>query len=193
MCISATVLAAASLATAAVGTAMTISSANAQASAEQERLKLERQQQMQQMEMERIQAMEAEAQRQEDFRRQRAANMAALASMGVGQSMSFDQGIAEAEERALRLDLSNIRLGLLGAENRLVDNIRINKLNSAIVSTNRKAAVLGAGIGFANSAINTASYYQTYKTPGSGGIDAGLQQRTFDNNTAALRTQFKRG
>jgi hypothetical protein len=79
MCISATVLAVASLVTTAAGTAVSISAASANAAAQQDMLDLQRKQMREQMEVQALQAQEAATSRMEDFRRQRAANLAAMA------------------------------------------------------------------------------------------------------------------
>ncbi|MCE2842498.1 MAG: hypothetical protein LW689_06935 [Novosphingobium sp.] len=165
MCISATVLAIASLATAAAGTVVSISAASANARAQQDMLDLQRKQMLEQRQMEALQAQEAAVQRAEDYRRQRAANLAALAASGVGENMSFLQGIAPAEEKALRTDLANIRLGFLGGQNRMADEIRVNRLNRDIVGMNKTASIAGSLINFAGSAAQIGNFYQTYNTP----------------------------
>lgn len=176
MCISATVLAVASLATAAAGTVVSISAASANAKAQQDMLDLQRKQMRDQMEMEALQAQEAAAQRMEEFSRQRAANLAALAASGVSQNMSFLQGIIPAEEKALRTDLANIRLGFLGGQNRMIEEIRVNRMNRSIVGMNKTASIAGSLINFAGQAAQIGNFYQTYKTPtptprGNAGLD----------------------
>lgn len=189
MCISATVLAVASLATAAVGTAVSISAANANAAAEQERLKIQQEQYRQELEMQRLQALEAENERVKAFRLQRAANLAAMAASGVGENMSFLQGIAPAEEQALRVDLRNIRLGQMGNENRMAAEIRVNRLNSAVTNYNRKVQIAGSLIDFAGSAVNAGQYASNYKS-GSVGIDQNALNRTYASNTAYVKSQI---
>jgi hypothetical protein len=168
MCISATVLAVASLVVSAAGTAVSISAASANAAAQQDMLDLQRKQMREQMEVQALQAQEAAMNRTEEYRRQRAANLAAMAASGVGQNMSFLQGIAPAEERALRTDLANIRLGFVGGQNRMADEIRVNRLNRDIVGMNKTASIAGSLINFAGSAAQIGNTYQTYNTPGGG-------------------------
>jgi hypothetical protein len=164
MCISLGVLAIGSLVTSAASTVMGISGANANAAAQQEMLDLQRKQMRDQMEMQVLQAKEAALNRMEEYRRGRAANLAAMAASGV-TNISFLQGIIPAEEAALRTDLANIRLGFLGNQNRMVEEIRVNRLNSAVTETNRKTAIAGSLINFAGSAMQIGNFYQTYKTP----------------------------
>lgn len=165
MCISATALAIASLVTAAAGTAVSISAASANAAAQQEMLDLQRKQMRVEMEQQVLQAQEAAMARMQDYRRQRAANLAAMAASGVSQNLSFLQGIEPAEEQALRTDLANIRLGFLGGQNRMIEEIRVNRLNSKVVSMNKTASIAGSLINFGQSAIGAANYAQTYGTP----------------------------
>lgn len=163
MCISAGILAAASLATAAVGTAVAVDGAIKQAGYQQIQLAEQQKQLQMQKEQERLAAMEAEVARLDEFNRQRAANLAALAASGVGQHMSYLQGIAPAEDRALNYDLRNIRIGLLGTENRLASDIRVNRLESRIASSNKSRAIVGSLVDFAGSAVKAGSYYNDYK------------------------------
>jgi hypothetical protein len=79
--------------------------------------------------------------------------------------MSFLQGIIPAEEKALRTDLANIRMGFLGGQNRMADEIRVNRLNRDIVGMNKKASITNSLIGFAGSAAQIGNFYQTYNTP----------------------------
>lgn len=169
MCVTATILAAASLATAAAGTGLSIASANANAAAQEEQLQIQQKQYVEQLQTERLQAAEAEANRLSEFRRQRAANLAAMAASGLSENMSFLQGIAPAEKKALGIDLANIRLGLLGQESRMADEIRVNALSQSMVKANRSAAVAGSLINFASTATQIGSFYDTYRTPGKVG------------------------
>lgn len=166
MCISATVIAAASLAVAAVGTAATIDSANYNAKMQEFQLEEQQDQLRKQMQVQRLQGMEAEAARLEEFRRQRAANLAVLAGDGFGQNMSFLQGIDKAEQRALRYDLANIRIGDLQGRSRLSSDIRVNRLQGQVNRANRSAAVTGALIDFGGSVIRAGSYYNDNRPPG---------------------------
>lgn len=165
MCISAGVIAAASLVTAAVGTVASIDNANYQSKMMEFQLLEQREQMGQQRDMERLRAMEAEQARLEEFSRMREANLAALAVKGTGQNMSYFQGIEKAEQQALRIDLSNIRVGLLGTENRIASEIRVNRLESSVNKSNAKSAKLAAGINFVNSALQTGQYYNDYNRP----------------------------
>lgn len=162
MCVT---LLAASLVVTAAGTVASIDNANYQAGMMELQLAEQREQLNQQREMERIAAMEAEALRLQDFRNQRNANLLALAASGTGQHMSFLQGIAPAEERALRTDLANIRLGRLGAENRIANQIRVNRTQGLINQAERGAAVTGAILNGVGSALGAASFYNQNRAP----------------------------
>lgn len=159
MCISATIIAGASLALAAVGTAVAIDGSIKQAGYAEIQLAEQQKALRQQREQERLAAQEAEAARLDEFNRQRSANLAALAASGIGQHMSFMQGIAPAEDKALNYDLRNIRIGLLGNENRLASDIRVNRLESRINRSNRNRAVVGSLVDFAGSALSAGKYY----------------------------------
>lgn len=193
MCISATVLAVASVVTAAAGTAVSISAANAQASAQQQQLKLQQEQLRQERENQLMQTQQAEIARLREFNKQRASNLASLASMGLGMSMSYLQGTEAAEEQALRLDLSNLRLGYLTGSNRIADEIRVNKLSSQVVNYNKNAAIIGAGLNFVQSGINAANYYNNYNTPGKQSPTGTGEVTVLAMNTATTGSAPRKG
>lgn len=163
MCVS---LLVASLVVAAGSTVMSIDNANYQAGMTELQLNEQAEQMRKEQENVRLQAMEAEVARLEEYRQVREANLLALAGSGVGQNMSFMQGMEVANDRALRRDLANIRLGKLGGENRIAQQIRVNRTQLMISEANRSAAVLGAGLDFLGSAIQAGNIYQQTRTPG---------------------------
>lgn len=182
MCISATVLAAASIGIAAAGTVATIDNANYQAKMAEFQLEEQRDAIRSQREAMRLQGMEGEIARIREFEEMRARNLAALASSGVGQNNSYLQGIEKAEERALRFDLTNIRLGMAGEDNRLMNQARSTRYASTINRANRNSAVVGSLFNFASQAVGAASLYGTYKTPSApSGTGGGYTQMPLGN------------
>jgi len=180
MCISAAVIAGASLAASAVGAVSSISSARYSARLQEMQLEEQRKQLRQQAEQLRIQAMEEQLARAQEYSRARANNLAFLAGSGIGQHVSYFQGISEAEQRALKYDLANIRLSLLGEENRIASQIRSTRFASAANRANRNQAILSAGLGFASDALGAANYYNTFRTPSGGtGQTSGNKHETF--------------
>jgi hypothetical protein len=166
MCISLAAAAiATSLITAAAGTALTIDSTIKQAGYAEIQLAEQQKQLRAQRDAQRLQGLEAEQLRLEQFRRAREANLASLAADGTGQNMSFFQGIAKAEQQALRKDLRNIRIATLGGENRLASEIRVNRLESSANKASRNASILGSGINFLG---NVASAYGSYEATRGG-------------------------
>lgn len=168
MCVT-VAIATAALVSSAVGTAASISSANANKKMAQYQADIEKKQLEQEREIARAQAAEAEVARLDEFNRTRAANLAAIAASGVGQNMSFLQGIAGAEEQALALDLRNLRLGALVGENRMADQIKVNRVSRQVAGINATNQKIGAVAGFVNSAANIANFATTYGTPKTAG------------------------
>lgn len=172
MCVTAAVIAGASLAASAAGSAVSIRTAKANARNQRFELDLQNKQLSEERELARLQAIETENGRLEEFRRTRAANAAAIAASGVDENRSFLQGIAPAEERALARDLGNIRMGLATQTNRVADQIRVNRASRDIVGFNSRAQQFGAAAGFVAALGETASLNATYRTPSkkTGGI-----------------------
>lgn len=157
MCVTALVLASASMI---AGTATSISTAKANKRMQQYTLDVQRKQMNEEREIAKLQAQEAEAARLEEYRRTRAANEAAIAASGIGQNISFLQGIEPASERALKLDLRNIRMGDIMQRNRIADQIKVNQMSRQVASINARNQAIGAvaeGIG------GIAGAYQTYQ------------------------------
>lgn len=157
MCVTALVLASASMI---AGTATSISTAKANKRMQQYTLDVQRKQMNEEREIAKLQAQEAEAARLDEYRRTRAANEAAIAASGIGQNISFLQGIEPASERALKLDLRNIRMGDIMQRNRIADQIKVNQMSRQVASINARNQAIGAvaeGIG------GIAGAYQTYQ------------------------------
>jgi hypothetical protein len=170
MCVS---LLAASLVVAVGSTLMQMDNANYQAGMTKLQLNEQREQMLKEQENVRLQAMEAEVARLEEYRQIREANLASLAGSGVGQSMSFMQGMEPANEKALKRDLANIRLGKLGGENRIAQQIRVNRTQLMISQANKKSAMIGAGLDFLGSALQAGNVYDQTRAPGGGNVKAG--------------------
>jgi hypothetical protein len=170
MCISAAAaLAAATLVAAGTSTAVSISSANANKRAQQTMLDEQQKQLKEEREIARLQAQEAEVERLNEFRRQRASNAAALAASGVRENISFLQGVMPAEERALRLDIGNIRMGDITGQNRLASQIRVNRFSRDVAGFNASMQKVGAVASFVGTVASVGSSYNQTKTPSGGG------------------------
>ena len=160
MCISlVAALAIGSVVASAAGTAATIDNNNYQAGMLSLQMDEQKKQLREQQQFERLKAQEAELARLEDYRGLREANLSAIAGSGVGQNLSFLSGVSSADEKALKLDLGNIRLGMLGEQNRIANQIRVNDIDVRMAKSNAKSANVAAGIGFIKSAANAAQYY----------------------------------
>lgn len=159
MCVSAAIIAGVSLAASAIGTVATIDNNNYQAGMLKLQMDEQKNQLREQQKFEQLKAQEAELARLEDYRGLREANLLAVAGSGVGQNLSFLSGVSESDEKALRMDLSNIRLGMLGEQNRIANQIRVNDIDVRMAKSNAKSANLAAGINFVKDVTKAADYY----------------------------------
>jgi len=159
MCISAAIIAGVSLAASAVGTVASIDNNNYQAGMLQLQMEEQKKQLRDQQKFEQLKAQEAELARLEDYRGLREANLSAIAASGVGQNLSFLAGVSKSDEKALRMDLSNIRLGMLGEQNRIANQIRVNDTEVRMAKSNAKSANIAAGIGFVKDAAKIGQFY----------------------------------
>lgn len=159
MCVSALVIAGVSLAASAAGTIATIDNNNYQAGMLKLQMDEQKKQLRDQQKFEELKAQEVELTRLEDYRGLREANLLAVAGSGVGQNLSFLSGVSASDEKALKMDLGNIRLGMLGEQNRIANQIRVNDIDVRMAKSNAKSANLAAGIGFVKDATKIASTY----------------------------------
>lgn len=160
MCVTALVLASASMI---AGTATSISTAKANKRMQQYTLDVQRKQMNEEREIAKLQAQEAEAARLDEYRRTRAANEAAIAASGIGQNISFLQGIEPASERALKLDLRNIRMGDIMQRNRIADQIKVNQMSRQVASINARNQTIGAIAEGVSGLVGAGQTYQQTK------------------------------
>jgi hypothetical protein len=160
MCVSAAIAAAAATV---AGTAVSIGATNANARQQKLALDMERKQMQDEREVARVQAIEAETERVAEYERTRAANIAALAATGT-RSESFMQGIEKANEKALSLDLANIRTGFLQTDIAAQRGIRVNRMNRQAVGIAAGLQKAGAIAGAFGDLAKIGGEYKRTKT-----------------------------
>lgn len=164
MCVTA-IIAGVSLLSSAVGTVSSIQSANANAANARYQADLETKQLNEQRRTAEIQALEQENERAAEFRRQKSANFAALGASGLGEHISFFQGMEPASQEAYLKDVRNVRLNLVQRKASIADQIEVAGYGAKVAKSNAGAAKLGAVTGFLTDAAGAANFYQTNKTP----------------------------
>lgn len=106
------------------------------------------------------QAQQASVMRMEQARKVEETNIAAMSAMGVGENISYAQGIRPANEKALRRDILTMKSNLAFSQYRVSDQIRINNIQAAagVAGAQMKgnAAIAGAWMKGAAIAIDTA-------------------------------------
>jgi hypothetical protein len=179
VCVTA-VLAAVSLAASAVGTGASIMSANAEKANAKYKARMEQMQIRRQQDAARTQAEIQEQGRVSEFARIRSNAMASLGASGLGESMSFTQGIDPESERALRQDIGAVRLNLLGEQRSLADQIQVSEYGSRIASFNASMSKVDAVAGFMKDAMSVGSAYNK-STVGTGGGSAAVRTDSLYN------------
>lgn len=167
MCISAAVAAGIAATATVAGTVVSIGATKANAAQQKLALDMERQQMQQEREVARMQAAEAENERVAEYERSRAANLAALAATGT-RSESFLQGIDKASQKALQLDLANIRTGFLRSDVAAQRGIRVNRMTRQAVGISSGLQQAGAVIGAVGQLGSIGQQYQQTTTPKKG-------------------------
>lgn len=165
MCITA-ILAAASLVTGAIGAKASISAANNNMRAEIWKANLEQQQASDQRKQLEIQAMQQENERSREFERSRSSALAAIGASGLGEHISFFNGIDPAGQENFLRDVRAIRLNMTAEKKTLADQISVADYSKVIARSNAKASKLSALADFAGAAMNAFNFYNMYKIPG---------------------------
>ena len=114
-----------------------------------------------------IQGLQQENARQDASRRARAANEAFIASSGVGENISFLQGAETVADENLRRDVASLRLNTAIGQNRIADQIMVNKAEgqfaTAKAGMTSQAAWTGAITNTVGSALSNAYKGYYYK------------------------------
>lgn len=164
MCIT-LALAAASVAIGAVGAISGIGAANANKKAQIQQLQLQSRQLQQQATMELIAANNEETAKSTAFEADRSASLAAIGASGVGENISFFQGLDPANKEVFRRDVSNLRLNLGAKQSSISDQIGVNDVGIKIAKIQATASKVGAVTDFMQTAMSAASFFGKYKTP----------------------------
>jgi hypothetical protein len=160
MCISAALaIAAVSVAASAGGAFASIQSANAEKANARYQQKVEYKQLAEQRQSAQLQALRQEVGRVNEFAATRSAALASLGASGLGESMSFAQGIDPAAVRYLGQDIQSVRLNLLQQESTISDKVRVSEFGSRLTAFNSGMSKIGAVAKFAQDAMSAASFY----------------------------------
>jgi len=112
-----------------------------------------------------IQALQQENARQDASRRARATNEAFIASSGIGENISFLQGAEVVADQNLRRDIASMRLNAAIGQNRIADQIMVNKVEGQFATARAGMTSQGAYIGaITNTASNALGNYYRYRT-----------------------------
>lgn len=168
MCIT-MALAAASVAIGGVGAISGIGAANANKKAQIQQLKLQNRQLREQAAMEGIASANEEFAKALDFEAGRSASLAAIGASGVGENISFFQGLDPANKAAFSRDVANLRLNLTAKEGSISDQIGVNDVGMKVAKINANASKVGAVTDFMQTAMSAASFYSQYRTPARAG------------------------
>ncbi len=162
MCVTA-VLAGAALLASAVGTYSSMQASKAQAEQAQAMERLRRKQLAETGAMERIAASQREIGRMNAYETQRSSNLAAIGASGLGDHISFFQGIEPSNRDNLEQDIRAIRLNLTQKESQIADGIEVSEYAGQMAGYNARMSNIGALANFAGDVANVYSFYQTNK------------------------------
>lgn len=168
MCVTA-ILAGAALVASAVGTYSSIKSANAQARSEQYVEQIKRKQLSEQAAMNKLAAAEQENQRGLQYASERSSALAAIGASGLGDHISFFQGLEPSNQDQFNDEVRAIRLNLTHSNSQIADSIQVSNFTSKMAKFNASMSKVGALAKFAGDAVSTFQFYQTYKTPAKAG------------------------
>jgi hypothetical protein len=103
-----------------------------------------------------IMGLQQENARQDASRRARAANEAFIASSGIGENISFLQGAEVVADQNLRRDVASLRLNTAIGQNRIADQIMVNKVEGQFATVKAGMTSQNAYISAATNTISSA-------------------------------------
>lgn len=159
MCVTA-IIAGASLLASAVGTYASIQANNAQADQQRAMEQMRRKQLAEESMMNKLAAGRQEIARMETYELQRSSNLAAIGASGLGDHISFFQGIEPTNREAMEQDVRAIRLNLYQRESQVADSIQMSGYASDMAGYNARMSNIGAMAQFASSVAETYSFYR---------------------------------
>jgi len=112
-----------------------------------------------------IQALQQENARTEEFARARSSALAAIGASGIGEHISFFQGIDPDQQDAWLRDVRNVRLNLTQQRVSLADQVQVAEFGARMGKFNAHVQKVGAVVDFVNTAMSAASFYGNNKTP----------------------------
>ena len=143
---------------------MTAAAAESEAAFRNYQLEMQNRQLAEDKKQAEIQAIQQENARQDAARRARATNEAFIASSGVGENISFLQGADVVAEKNLRQDVASMRLNAAIGQNRIADQIMVNKAEGqfaiARAGMTSQAAYTGAAVNAISSGLSNAYRYK---------------------------------
>lgn len=173
MCVSAAIIAGASIIMSAAGAYSKIQGANANARMAAYENAVRTKQLNEKRGMERLAAIEKENIRSADFERTRSTQFAAIGASGVGEHISFFQGLDPEQRKAFFRDIRNVRLGMTATEASIADEIQVGAYGVRVARFNASLTKVGAVIDFAKAAMQAASFAGAFGTPGAGSAASG--------------------
>jgi hypothetical protein len=153
------------------GAAASSAAAQTESNFKNYQLEMQNRQLKDEQDMVRLKAQQTENERMEQSRRLRAVNEASIAASGVGENLSYLQGVEDYNDRTARQDIATLRLNSADQVSRIADQIQVNKVEGQFATAKSKmtsqaawtTGVLNAGA----SLVNGYNSYKGYSVPGS--------------------------
>lgn len=164
MCVTA-ILAAVAVVAAAAGTAVSIQSANNNKAAAEYQRQVQNKQAIEARQSAEIQALQQENAKAAQYERTRSSALAAIGASGIGDHISYFQGIEPESKNAFLRDVRAVRLNLVQEKSSLADQVQVNDYSATISKANAGAQKLGAVAEFLGAAAKAGSFYQQNKVP----------------------------
>jgi len=166
MCATALVLAAVAVVASAAGTYASVQAANGQKASAMYERDIRRKQMDEARRTAEIQALDAENERTAEFNRLRSSAIASIGASGLGEHLSFFQGIDPEAQSAYLKDVRSIRLNMVEKKSTIADEVNVADYGYKIAKSNSSLSKLGAFADFAKTAASAFTMYSDTATPG---------------------------
>jgi hypothetical protein len=109
--------------------------------------------------LEKLKAIETENLRSAEFARARSSAMAAIGASGLGENISFFQGIDPEQQKAFLKDIRNVRLNLTAEQASIRDEINLIGVRTSVARVTATTSKISAMASFASDVMSAANYY----------------------------------
>lgn len=135
--------------------------------------RLKQKQLSEQAEVTRLAAAQQELSRGRQYMSERSSALAAIGASGLGDHISFFQGLEPSNRDQFNDEVRAIRLNLTHEESQIADSIQVSEFTSKMAKFNMRMSQVGAAHQFATDVASAFAFYGANASGGAGAAKGG--------------------